>query len=94
MTYGNREGAIIKCNNDRNKMTTNNEEKMLQNQTKEDYETLKEKPCPAVSEYLFNYLHFSEEKHNKHKSKFIDVLQLTFKMGSINFAPKVVKSSL
>lgn len=75
MTYGNmREGEIMRCNKDCDTMTTDNEEMMLQNQTKEDYETLKEKLFTSVSEYLLNYLHFPDEKHNKHKSKFMNVL--------------------
>ena len=74
-------------------MTTNNEEKTQPNQAKEDCETLKEKSYSTVSEYLLNYLHFSEEKHkNKHKSEFMNALELTFKMGSINFTPNIVKS--
>lgn len=54
-------------------MTTDNE-MMLQNQTKEDYETLKKKLYTSVSEYRLSYLHFSKEKHNKHKSKFMNVI--------------------
>lgn len=36
---------------------------------------------------------FSEEKHNhEHKNKFMDVFQLTFKMNSMSFIPKTVKT--
>lgn len=68
-----REGEIIRCNKGCDMMTTDNE-MMLQNQTKEDYETLKKKLYTSVSEYRLSYLHFSKEKHNKHKSKFMNVI--------------------
>lgn len=43
---------------------------------KEDYETLKEKSCTAASEYLLNYLLFSEEKYKDNHECIICIMNV------------------